>query len=81
MKNKYLLSIAQARYLLSIIFIAMVFKVITVKDIEYSDGIIKNIDGISFKKNNLKKIIKFCKSQEINKILLTCKNFKEDYIS
>ena len=53
MKKKYSLSIKQSRELLSSIFIGMVFKVITVKDIEYSDGIIKNIDGISFKKKQI----------------------------
>ena len=53
MKKKYSLSIKQSRELLSSIFIGMVFKVITVKDIDYSDGIIKNIDGISFKKKQI----------------------------
>jgi len=53
MKKKYSLSIKQTRDLLSSIFIGMVFKVITVKDIEYSDGIIKNIDGISFKNKHI----------------------------
>ena len=53
MKKKYSLSIKQSRELLSSIFTGMVFKVITVKDIDYSDGIIKNIDGISFKKKQI----------------------------
>ena len=53
MKNKYSLTIKQARNLLSLIFIGMVFKVITVKDIIYEDGIISNIDGISFKNNEV----------------------------
>ena len=48
-KNKHSLSIKQARNLLSLIFIGMVFKVITVKDIMYEDGVIQNIEGISFK--------------------------------
>ena len=48
-KNKHALSIKQARNLLSLIFIGMVFKVITVKDIMYEDGVIQNIEGISFK--------------------------------
>jgi hypothetical protein len=48
MKNKYSLSISQSRYLLSIICIAMVFKVITNKDIEYENGVIHNIKGIDF---------------------------------
>lgn len=53
MKKTYSLSIKQSRELLSIIFIAMVFKVITIKDIEYSDGVIKNINGISFKNKEI----------------------------
>jgi hypothetical protein len=52
-KNKYLLSISQTKYLLSVINIAIVFKVITPKDIEYSDGKIQNIDGIEFSKKKI----------------------------
>lgn len=48
MKNKHSLTINQSKYLLSIIFMAIVFKVITPKDIEYSNGKIQNIDGIEF---------------------------------
>lgn len=51
MKNKYSLSSKQTRYLLSIIFIAMVFKVITSKDIQYSNGEIQFIKGITFSTN------------------------------
>ena len=50
MKKKYNLSIKQAKFLLSIIFISMVFKVITSKDIVYSDGRIQNIESINFDK-------------------------------
>lgn len=53
MKNKFSLTVKQARNLLSLIFIGMVFKVITVKDIIYEDGIIKNINGISFKNKEI----------------------------
>jgi hypothetical protein len=53
MKNKFSLSVKQARHLLSIIFIGMVFKVITIKDILYEDGVILNIGGIKFKQNEL----------------------------
>lgn len=53
MKTKYSLSIKQARYLLSIILIAMVFKVITTKDINYSDGRINSIQGIDFDKKQM----------------------------
>lgn len=53
MKNKYSLTAKQARYLLSIIFVGMVFKVITVKDIDYENGEINNINGIAFKKKEI----------------------------
>ena len=48
MMTKYSLSIKQARYLLSAILIAMVFKVITTTDIDYSNGRINKIEGINF---------------------------------
>lgn len=59
MKKKYLLTLEQSKYLLSIIFIALVFKVIVSKDISYSDGKIQYIEGIEFenKKIILKKNI------------------------
>jgi hypothetical protein len=41
----------QTRYLLSLIFVAMVFKVINSKDIHYSEGEIQNIEGIKFSNN------------------------------
>jgi hypothetical protein len=53
MKNKFSLSLFQARYLLSIIFMAIVFKVINSKDIDYRDGIIHNIEGIDFVKKQI----------------------------
>jgi hypothetical protein len=53
MKNKYLLSLKQSKHLLSVIFIAIVFKVIVSKDIQYSDGKIQHIDGIEFTKKNI----------------------------
>jgi hypothetical protein len=53
MKNIYSLTLKQARNLLSIIFVGMVFKVITTKDIIYEDGVIKDINGISFKTNEI----------------------------
>lgn len=48
MKHKYSLTIKQSQYLLSLIFIAMIFKAISQKDIEYSAGKIHNIIGINF---------------------------------
>ena len=56
MKNTYSLSLKQSKYLLSIIFIALIFKVFTSKDIEYGDGKIKSISGIEF--TNKKILIK-----------------------
>jgi hypothetical protein len=53
MKNKYSLSIKQARYLLSIILIALVFKVIKTDDIDYSDNRINSIEGIDFAKKQV----------------------------
>ena len=53
MKNTYSLSLKQSKYLLSIIFIALIFKVFTSKDIEYSDGKIKSISGIEFTNKNI----------------------------
>lgn len=53
MKNKYTLTIKQTKYLLSVIFIAIMFKVITPKDINYENGRIQNIDGIEFTKNKI----------------------------
>jgi len=53
MKNKHNLTIKQTKYLLSVLFMAIVFKVITSKDIDYSDGKIKNIDGIEFSKKKI----------------------------
>jgi hypothetical protein len=48
MKEKHSLNIKQSKYLLSILFMAIVFKVITSKDIDYSNGKIQKIDGIGF---------------------------------
>ena len=48
MRTKYSLSIKQARYLLSTILIAMVFKTITANDIDYNNGRINEIEGINF---------------------------------
>lgn len=55
MKQKYSLSNKQTQYLLSVICIALIFKVITNRDINYIDGKIQSINGINFenKKINL----------------------------
>lgn len=54
MQKQYSLSQKQSQYLLSIICIAMIFKIISNKDINYVDGKILNINGIEFE---TKKII------------------------
>lgn len=54
MKKIYSLSYKQAQTLLSTIFIGLVFKVISVKDIKYSDGSITEIEGISFTNKEFK---------------------------
>jgi len=51
MKTKHSLSITQTRNLLSTILNALVFKVITTTDIDYSNGRINKIEGINFSKN------------------------------
>lgn len=53
MKNKYFLTTKQTHYLHSIIFIAMTFKIINPKDIDYSNGKINHIEGISFSKKTI----------------------------
>ena len=52
-KNEHHLTIKQARYLLAIISIAMVYKTITVKEIQYENGRIENIAGIDFIKKKV----------------------------
>jgi len=54
MRTKYSLSIKQACYLLSTILIAMALKLITVNDIDYSNGCIKKINGINFSNKQVK---------------------------
>jgi hypothetical protein len=75
MKDRYLLTFKQAQELLSHIFIGLVFKVISVKDIKYSDGVITSIDGITFenKKINMEKNI-YDNEIEFRKCILIDKN-------
>jgi len=53
MKNKYFLTLEQSRYLISIIYIGLTFKVLTKKDINYSNGEILSIDGIDFERKKV----------------------------
>jgi hypothetical protein len=75
MKDKYLLTFKQAQELLSHIFIGLVFKVISVKDIKYSDGVITSIEGITFenKKINMEKNI-YDNEIEFRKCIIIDKN-------
>ena len=59
MKRKHSLTTSQAKYLLSVIFIAFIFKTLTPEDIDYRNGEILNIEGIEFEtgKINLKRDI------------------------
>ena len=53
MKKEHSLTLKQSRHLLSAISLAMIFKVITSEDIQYEDGIIHSIEGISFSKGKV----------------------------
>ena len=53
MKNKYKLSVSHSRKLISTIFIGLIFKVFSVKDINYNNGVIESIDGITFEDNKV----------------------------
>lgn len=53
MKNKFSLTHKQSQYLLSIICIAMIFKVISNKDIIYTDNKIQSINGIEFENKKI----------------------------
>ena len=53
MKNKYDLTASQCKSLLSTIFVALMFKAITPKDIVYENRVITNIHGITFSKSKI----------------------------
>lgn len=53
MKRKHKLSNIQVKKLFSIIIIGLIFKTITIEHISYSDGEIRNVDGISFQEGKL----------------------------
>lgn len=52
-RRVYGLSIKQAKYLLAVVTIAIVFKIITAKDITYDDDKIKHIDGVEISKGKI----------------------------
>ena len=53
MKRKHKLTSIQVKKLFSIIIIGLIFKTITIEHISYSDGRIRNIDGISFQEGKI----------------------------
>ena len=53
MKSKHLLTAKQCRYTLATIFLAIMFKTITTKDIDYRDDKIQNIAGLEFSKGKV----------------------------
>lgn len=52
MKKKHKLSLQKTKYLLSLIFVGIMFKSISSKDINYQDNRIVSIDGIDFSEGN-----------------------------
>lgn len=80
MKNKYNLTINQCKKLLAFISICIIFKVITSSDIQYENGKIENIKGISFKPNKiiLTKRLGNCDSDYSHDIVFE-KNTMSDY--
>ena len=54
MKHKHKLSVKQSKLLLSVIFTAMTFKILTTKDIVYTEKGIERINGIRFDKGRVR---------------------------
>jgi hypothetical protein len=79
MKNKYCLTMNQSKYLLSVIFIAMIFKVITVKDIKYENGKIEHIEGIDIKKKKITSLRDIYNiDTSVNRCIIIDSNFMSD---
>ena len=53
MKKEHGLTFKQCKYLLSVIFLSMMFKTITAKDIEYDNDKIERIEGIDFEEGKI----------------------------
>jgi hypothetical protein len=68
MKTKYSLTLPQTRHLVSIIFLAFIFKVITSEDITIKNGNIEHIEGIDFEHG---KIIMIKDIYDINATIYT----------
>ena len=76
-KSKYNLTLKQARFLLSWITIAMIFKVIEPSDINYKDDKIQDIKGIHFKNKHL--VFKYNLFRKKLKITLEEKHEKKGF--
>jgi len=81
MKKKYSLSVKQAKYLFSIILIAIIFKVITDTDIHYKNGEIQKISGIDFfnKKIVIEKDLYNIKIKFSHLIVMDCKLMSDSW--
>ena len=53
MQQRHSLTLKQAKYLLAVVTLAIVFKIITAKDITYSDDKIQNIDGVKISQGKI----------------------------
>lgn len=53
MQKKHKLSLKQTRYLISIIFLGLIFKIFTSKDIVVNNGVVEEIKGISFEQGKV----------------------------
>ena len=53
MKNKHHLTLKQTKYLISIIFLGLIFKIFNSKDIIVKNGVIEEIKGISFEQGKI----------------------------
>jgi len=69
MKEVHNLSMAKTRYLLSLLVVAIMFKCITSKDIEFSDNKIQNINGILIENGEITLTRSLCHSTEVTKII------------
>ena len=52
--KKYNLSLKKARYLLSLLYLLIGFKIVSNKDINYKNGVIESINGVELFENDIK---------------------------
>jgi hypothetical protein len=65
MKNKHNLSVQQCKYLLALLTVAIMFKSITTKDIDYQDEKIISINGINFSEGKITLSKPLCSGSEV----------------